>query len=52
VFNFTLDYEARTSNQSIVAIYEHVGFRAYCTLLGCICVLDHSKINKQKNLNF
>ena len=50
VFTFTLDYEAYTGNQSIVATYDYdyVGFRAYCTLLWCVCVLKHIKINKQK----
>jgi len=48
VFNFTLDYEEYTSNQSIVATYEDVGFRFYCILLGCICVLVHIEINEQK----
>ena len=37
VFYFTLHFEAYTSNQSIVATHEHVGFRVYCI----ICVLDH-----------
>jgi len=50
VFNFTLDSEAYTSNQSIVATYGHVGFRAYCTLFGCVCVLDDIKINNLKIL--
>ena len=48
VFNFTLDNEAYASNQSVVATYGYIDFRAYCTLLGCICVLDHIKMNKQK----
>ena len=48
VFNFPLDYKAFTSHQSIAATYEHIGFRGYYTLLGCICVLDHIKVNKQK----
>jgi len=49
-FNFTLDYETYASNQSIVATYRHVDVRAYCTLLGCMCVFDHIKINKQRKL--
>jgi len=45
VFNFTLNYEAYTSNQTIVATYEHVtGFRAYWTLLGCIYAYVSSAI--------
>jgi len=48
VFSFTLDYKAHANHQSIVATYEHIGFRAYYTLLGCIRVFDHIKINKQK----
>jgi len=40
-----------TSNQCIFATYEHAGFRACCTLLGCICVLAHIKKNRQKILD-
>jgi len=50
MFNFTLDHEVYASNQSIVATYEHVGFRAYCTLL--FAVKQQQKIESSTKSNF
>jgi len=50
MFNFTLDHEVYASNQSIVATYEHVGFRAYCTLL--FAVKQQQKIESSTKSKF
>jgi len=35
ISHFTIKHTL--SNLSTVATYEHIGFRVYCTLLGCMC---------------